>query len=115
MRTKGNTVSNQIAKNPRNVPEQQSQGKARETRLAICLWAIFGVGLLVEMAAPRLRIENNAFVMPPINDAHTAILRPDVLVRRERWMRAASGILTVGGALALGAYYRRSLAVALKG
>src|SRR5580698_5887848 len=94
---------------------QRSQGKARETKLAICLWVIFGVGLLVEMAAPRLRIENNAFVMPPINDAHTAILRPDVLVRRERWMRAASGILTVGGALALGAYYRRSLAVALKG
>jgi hypothetical protein len=38
-----------------------------------------------------------------------------VLVRRERWMRAASGILTIGGALALGVYYRKTLAVALKG
>jgi hypothetical protein len=108
-------VNKQIAKNPGTVQEPQSHDKGRETRLAICLWVIFGVGLLVEVAAPRLKIENNAFVMPPINDAHTAILRPDVLVRRERWMQAASGILTVGGALALGAYYRRSLAVALKG
>jgi hypothetical protein len=108
-------VANQIANNPGNARARQSLGKARETRLAICLWAIFGVGLLVEMAAPRLKIENNAFVMPPINDAQATALRPDVLVRRERWMQAASGILTVGGALALGAYYRRTLALALKG
>jgi hypothetical protein len=53
--------------------------------------------------------------MPPISDAQAATLRPDVLVRRERWMQGASGILTVGGALALGVYYRRSLAGALKG
>ncbi len=71
--------------------------------------------MLVEMAAPRLKVENNAFVMPPINNAQATTLRPDVLVRRERWMLAASGILTVGGALALGTYYRRTLAVALKG
>jgi len=67
------------------------------------------------MAAPRLKIEDNAFVMPPISDAQGAILRPDVLVRRERWMRGISGILTLGGALALGVYYRRNLVVALKG
>jgi hypothetical protein len=108
-------VNNQVAKNPRNAQVQRSQSKARETKLAVCLWAIFGVGLLVEMAAPRLKIENNAFVMPPIDNAHTAILRPDVLVRRERWMQAASGMFTVGGALALGAYYRRTLTVALRG
>jgi hypothetical protein len=53
--------------------------------------------------------------MPPISDAQGAILRPDVLVRRERWMRGISGILTLGGALALGVYYRRNLVVALKG
>jgi hypothetical protein len=83
--------------------------------MVLFLWAIFAAGLLVEMAAPRLKIENNAFVMPPISDARAAILRPDVLVRQERRMQAASGILTIGGALALGFYYRRTLAVALRG
>ncbi len=108
-------MNNQLAKNPGNMQTQRAQGKAREAKLAVCLWAIFGVGLLVEMAAPRLKIENNAFVMPPINNVQATVLRPDVLVRRERWMQAASAILTVGGALALGAYYRRTLVVALKG
>lgn len=89
--------------------------EALQMTFVLFLWAIFAAGLLVEMAAPRLKIENNAFVMPPINDAHAAVLRPDVLVRRERWMQAASGILTMGGALALGVYYRRTLAVALRG
>lgn len=88
---------------------------AAHKRLALCLWAIFAAGLLVEMAAPRLKIENNAFVMPPINDPQAATLRPDVLVRRERWMQAASGLLTLGGAAALGIYYRRTLTAALKG
>lgn len=83
--------------------------------LAWCLWAVFAAGLLVEMWAPRLKIENNAFVMPPINDSHAATLRPDVLVRRERRMQAGAGILTVAGALGLGIYYRRTLAMALRG
>jgi hypothetical protein len=90
-------------------------GTARQSRLVLCLWAIFAVGLLVEMASPRLKIENNAFVMPPISDAGRAVLRPDVLVRRERWIRGASGTLTLGGALALGIFYRRSLVRALRG
>lgn len=93
----------------------QSRNKKRQAVLALCLWAIFAAGLIVELAAPRLKVENNAFVMPPVNDAHAATLRPDVLVRRERWMQASAGILTVGGALALGVYYRRNLASALRG
>lgn len=92
----------------------QSASKVRQTRLALCLWAIFAVGLLVEMAAPRLKIENNAFVMPPISDMHGSTLRPDALVRRERWMKGASGIFTVGGALALGVFYRQTLIAALR-
>lgn len=84
-------------------------------RLAFFLWAIFAVGLLVEMAAPRLNIENNAFVMPRINNAQAATLQPDALVRRERWMQTLAGVLTLGGAAGLGVYYRRTLAVALKG
>jgi hypothetical protein len=71
--------------------------------------------LLVEIAAPRLKIENNMFVVPPINDMQAATLRPAVLVRRDRWMQGASGLLTLGGAVALGVYYRRNLARAVKG
>ncbi len=86
-----------------------------QARLALCLWAIFAAGLLVEMAAPRLKIENSAFVLPPISDAQSATLRPMALVRRERWMQAAAGLLTLGGAGSLGLYYRRTLLAALKG
>jgi hypothetical protein len=101
--------------NQREAQVQRPSRKERKIRLELCLWAIFAAGLVVEMAAPRLKVENNAFVMPPINDSHAATLRPDVLVRRERWMQASAGILTVGGALALGVYYRRTLTAALKG
>ena len=94
---------------------QSSLGIRRRTWLALYLWAIFAAGLAVQLVAPRLKIENHAFVMPPISDARSATLRPDVLVRRERWMQGTSGLLTVGGALALGVYYRRSLAGALRG
>jgi hypothetical protein len=83
--------------------------------LEFCLWAIFAAGLLVELMAPRLKIENNAFVMPPISNVQGEALRPDALVRRERWMQTSAGILTVGGGLALGFCYRRRLLVALRG
>ena len=101
--------------NQRDSQLQHSHEKARQTRIVVCLWAIFAAGLLVQMIAPRLKIENNVFVMPPISDARGTTLRPDVLVRRERWMQTASAILTVGGALALGICYRQRLASALRG
>ncbi len=102
-------------KKQRDNPQRQSPERARQTRMVVFLWAIFAAGLLVQMIAPRLKIENNVFVMPPISDARGATLRPDVLVRRERWMQTASAILTVGGALALGICYRQRLASALRG
>jgi hypothetical protein len=107
---KEHTVNNQ-----NNIATRRQISGALQARLALCLWAIFVAGLLVEMGAPRLKIENNAFVMPPISDAQSATLRPMVMVRRERWMQAAAGLLTLGGAAALGVYYRRTLAAALKG
>ena len=83
--------------------------------LEVCLWAVFAAGVLVEVMAPRLKIENNAFVMPPTANVQGREMRPDALVRRERWMQTSAGILTVGGALALGFYYRRRLLAAVKG
>ncbi len=102
-------------KNQSDSQVQHSNDKARQTRMVVCLWAIFAAGLLVQMIAPRLKIENNMFVMPPISDARGMTLRPDALVRRERWMQTASALLTVGGALALGICYRQKLASALRG
>jgi hypothetical protein len=107
---KGLTVNNR-----KDAPMRFSFTRTRQSKLALCLWAIFAAGLLVEMSAPRLKIENNAFVMPPVSNTQAATLRPDALVRRERWMQGASGLLTLGGAMALGVYYRRTLLVALKG
>ena len=98
--------------------EQRRQPLAagmRRSWVGLCLWAIFAAGLLIQIAAPRLKIENRAFVMPPISDARGPVLRPDVLVSRERWMQFLSGVFTVGGAVALGVCYRRKLLVALKG
>jgi hypothetical protein len=86
-----------------------------KTVLRVCLWAVFAAGLLVEVMAPRLEIENNAFLMPPAANVQGTEMRPDALVRRERWMQTSAGILTVGGALALGFYYRRRLLAAVKG
>jgi hypothetical protein len=106
---------NSSVTNPKDAPIPSRFLRVRQYSLALCLWGIFAVGLLVQFAAPRLKIENNTFVMPPISNAQTATLQPDVLVRRERWMQAASGLLTLGGAVALGVYYRRTLAMALKG
>ncbi|HVI10911.1 MAG TPA: hypothetical protein VND65_21685 [Candidatus Binatia bacterium] len=89
--------------------------RIRQSRVALSLWLIFTTGLLIQLAAPRLKIENRVFVMPPISDARGPVLRPDVLVRRERWMQFFSGVFTVGGAFALGVCYRRKLLLALKG
>ena len=65
--------------------------------------------------APRLKIEDRAFVMPPIVNVQGAQIRPDALVRRERLMQTASGLFTVGAALALAFYYRRTLVIAIRG
>jgi hypothetical protein len=83
--------------------------------MVACLWLVFVAGLVVQTAAPRLKIENNAFVMPPIVNVQGATIRPDALVRRERWMQGISGVLTVGGALALGVCYRRTVWSAVRG
>ena len=80
---------NTIVNNQNQVAVRGPFSAGLQARLALCLWAIFAAGLLVEMAAPRLKIENSAFVLPPISDAQSATLRPMALVRRERWMQAA--------------------------
>lgn len=78
--------------------------------LVILSWALFGLGLAVQLAAPRPAIEHGAFVITDSMTRHGKI-SPMAIVARERWMQAASALLTVGGALGLAFCYRRSLPI----
>jgi hypothetical protein len=82
------------------------------SRIAALLWAVFITGLLLQAFAPRLAIRNRAFVMPPSVMHEGNNVHPDSIVERERIMQMASGVLTVGGALALAFWYRGPLAQA---
>ena len=86
---------------------------SRHALLSACLWVIFASGLAIEALAPRLKIENHAFVMPPAVVRQGAQIRPDAVVALERRMQWAAATLTVGGAIALAFWHRRTLAGAV--
>lgn len=71
------------------------------------LWGIFGMGLAVQAFAPRLKIANNAFIIPPALISEGQVVLPAELVKKERRLQLLSGLLTVGWALGLAFYYRR--------
>ena len=89
------------------------QREFRRALLSVSLWAIFASGIAIELLAPGLKVENHAFVMPPMLLQQGAQIRPDALVDHERHMQWAAGILTIGGAIALACWNRRTLANAL--
>jgi hypothetical protein len=91
----------------------RTQREFRRALLSMSLWAIFASGIVIELLAPGLKIENHAFVMPPIVIQQGAQIRPDALVDHERHMQWAAAILTIGGAIALAFWNRRTLANAL--
>jgi hypothetical protein len=70
---------------------------------------VFGAGLVVQLCAPRLKVEHNAFVMPPALVSGKKQINPAELVARERAMQLISVTLTLGGAIGLGFYYRDGL------
>lgn len=86
----------------------------RRVWLVILFWALFGTGVLIQVFAPRLKIERNAFVIPPSMVVGGKELRPNELVSRERYMQAISAVLTTSGALGLAVQYRRALAQAFQ-
>jgi hypothetical protein len=73
--------------------------------VAAFLWAVFAVGLLVRVIAPPLKIENNAFVIPPSLVSGKSMV-PGEIVARERRLRLLSAIASLTGALGLAIYYR---------
>jgi len=75
-------------------------------RLAgIVFWAVFFAGLLVQFSAPRLKIENRAFVIPAPQATDSPVSVAE-LVTREKRMQMLSAALTVMGALGLAYHYR---------
>jgi hypothetical protein len=72
------------------------------------LWAIFAAGLLVQALAPRLEVENAAFVIPPSVTSGQEEVQIAELVETERRLQALSAVLTVSGALGLAFFYYRN-------
>jgi hypothetical protein len=87
----------------------QSTRSPRRWWLAVFFWSIFGAGLLVQVFAPRLKIEHNAFVIPPSLVSGSKEINPAEIVARERRMQLLSGLLTLSGAVGLAFYYRKTL------
>ena len=71
------------------------------------LWLVFGAGLLVQILAPPVAIENNAFAIRSSVVPHGAELRVAEIVGMQRRMQGLSAVLTVTGALGLALHYRR--------
>lgn len=99
---------------PKKQREQAPAGRG-QAWLKICLWLAFATGLMLQAMAPQLKIENHAFVMPETVNVRGSGVRPDALVRRERWTQGASGLLAVGSAIALAFCYRRTVMLAIRG
>jgi len=68
---------------------------------------IFALGVLVQFAAPRLKIEHGAFVIPSDSMSAGKEFHPAEIVGRERRMQELSAALTLAGALGLAVQYRR--------
>jgi hypothetical protein len=82
--------------------------------LPMLLSVIFGAGLLVQVFGTRLEITNNAFLIPRSLVADGQNIHPAELVADERRRQSLAALLTIGGALGLAIYYRRSLISSLR-
>jgi hypothetical protein len=69
--------------------------------LPAMFWGVFALGLLVQVFSPHLKIEHNAFVMPPELLVPGKPISPSDMVAKERIVQTISAVLTVGGALGL--------------
>jgi hypothetical protein len=87
----------------------QRKGDRRHVLLGVLFWVIFASGLLVQVLAPRLKIENNAFAVPSSLVSQGAEIRIAEIIGKQRRMQWLSVALTVTGALGLAFYYRRRL------
>ena len=66
----------------------------------LVLWAVFACGLLMQSAAPHLRIAHNSFVIPTELTARGSI-NPAAIIARDRIVQSLSAVLTFIGAVGL--------------
>jgi hypothetical protein len=74
--------------------------------ITVLLWALFGVGLLIQGFAPHLQIQHNAFVAPTEAVLKNHNISAIELVGREREMEMVSSLLLIGASLGLAYRYR---------
>jgi len=72
------------------------------------LWAIFGLGLLLQAFSAHLQVGNGGFLVSAGGNTSSEI-HPSRIVSRERKLQTASALLVVVGAGALAYYHRRYL------
>jgi hypothetical protein len=84
---------------------RSADGRTRRLWLPSLLWLVFAAGLLTEVLSPHLKIENDAFVMPPSLVDGSKPINPAEIVARAKRMQLLSMLLTVEGAVSLGLYY----------
>jgi hypothetical protein len=89
----------------------ENKGNRRHVLLGVLLWLIFGAGLLIQAFAPRLKITDNAFVIPPALLSEGNEVQIAEIIRKQRRMQGLSAVLTVSGALGLAFYYYRHVLV----
>jgi hypothetical protein len=80
--------------------------KLRRWRV-LFFWALFGVGLLLDVWGPRLQIKDNEFVGPPL--VAGSDFQPLEAVRRDKRIRLLAAALTLSGAIGLAFSYREVL------
>jgi len=78
-------------------------------RLPAIFWAVFAMGLSLQVLVPHLKIEHHAFVIPPALFLPGKTVSPSEIVERERILQSLSAILTIGGAVGLGRCYWKDL------
>lgn len=77
--------------------------------IPLFIWAIFLLGLSLQLLSPHLRIEHDSFVMPADGISRGVPIDPRALVKQQKTMQLCSALLSLAGALGLALYYRRAL------
>ncbi len=72
-------------------------------------WAVFALGVLLQLSGPPLLISGNHFVVSEKVVEQSKLIEPAAMVGRFRRARVVSAMLALGGALGLAFCYRQAL------
>jgi hypothetical protein len=81
----------------------------------LTIWAIFLIGLSLQLFSPHLQIAHDSFVIPQDLVHPGTPLDPHALVQKERIIQSFSALLVLVGAVGLAFYYRRTLLKSFSG